>query len=394
MRGGAKFLCFAACLTAAGCAAEGELKIRPIADPSAKLRPGADLLADARAQLVLGNVGLATEAFRRAVRQQPDNVDAYAGLAACYEAMGRYDLARRNYEAALALAPKNPALLDAFAVMLDKQGLRQEAAQVRAEIADLAAASAALDQAEGEPEPASVSAAAWAPAPAAVATAATATETQIVRVPLQPGPPASIVTVALPPAKPAPAAVAMLPPVRPAASITVPLPPARPVAAASPVDLPAPNLAAEAQVDMRTVAGPRLERLSLGEVALFTVNEPQWRPQVVARTAQSTTVRWVPLRAASTARPNIRLLNAARSQGLAARTRNVLLGRGWRLIGIGDAAEIRATSLVLYPASRQALGRSLAAQFGFRSAVTGKSDQLVVLLGRDAAAMRTIRARG
>jgi hypothetical protein len=93
-------------------------------------------------------------------------------------------------------------------------------------------------------------------------------------------------------------------------------------------------------------------------------------------------------------RPNIRLLNAARHQGLAARTRNVLLGRGWRLIEIGDAAEVRTTSLVIYPASRQALGRSLAAQFGFRSAVTGKSDQLVVLLGRDAAAMRAIRARG
>jgi hypothetical protein len=134
--------------------------------------------------------------------------------------------------------------------------------------------------------------------------------------------------------------------------------------------------------------------LSLGEVALFTTDEPRWRPQVVARTAQSTTVRWVPLRTASARRPNVRLLNAARSQGLAARTRNVLLGRGWRLIDIGDAAEVRATSLVIYPASRKALGRSLAAQFGFRSAITSKSDQLVVLLGRDAAGMRAIRARG
>src|SRR6185503_21242823 len=153
MRGGARFPCFAACLAAAGCAAEGELTIRPIADPSAKLRPGADRLADARAQLALGNVGLATEAFRKVIREQPDNVDAYAGLAACYDAMGRYDLARQNYEAALALAPRSPALLDALAVTLDKQGLREEAAQVRAEVADLAAASAALDQAEAQPEP-------------------------------------------------------------------------------------------------------------------------------------------------------------------------------------------------------------------------------------------------
>ena len=378
MRGGARFLCFAACLAAAGCAAECELTIRPIADPSAKLRPGADRLADARGQLALGNVGLATEAFRKVIREQPDNVDAYAGLAACYDAMGRYDLARQNYEAALALAPRSPALLDALAVTLDKQGLREEAAQVRAEVADLAAASAALDQAEAQPEP----------PPVAIASVPTSETLK-----LPPAAPASIVTIPLPVAKPtALTAMAVLPPVTPAASITVPLPPARPVAVPT-VSLPAPNLAAEAKVDVRTVAGPRLERLSLGEVALFTASEPRWQPQVVARTAQSTTVRWVPLRTA-TMRPNIRLLNAARHQGLAARTRNVLLGRGWRLIEIGDAAEVRTTSLVIYPASRQALGRSLAAQFGFRSAVTGKSDQLVVLLGRDAAAMRAIRARG
>jgi tetratricopeptide (TPR) repeat protein len=379
MRGGAKFLCFAACLATAGCAAEGELTIRPIADPSAKLRPGADRLADARAQLALGNVGLATEAFRKVVREQPDNVDAYAGLAACYEAMGRYDIARQNYEAALALAPRSPALLDALAVTLDKQGLREEAAQVRAEIADLAAASAALE-AEVQPEP----------APVAVASTPTS---ETVRLP--PAAPASVVTVPLPVAKPtALTAIAAAPQVQPASSITVQLPPARPVAAGPAVSLPAPNLAAEARVDVRTVAEPRLERLSLGEVALLTANEPRWRPQVVARTARSTTVRWVPLRTASSTRPNIRLLNAARSQGLAARTRNVLLGRGWRLIDIGDATEVRATSLVIYPASRQTLGRSLAAQFGFRSAITGKNDQLVVLLGRDAAGMRAVRARG
>src|SRR5436190_15314163 len=119
MRGGANFLCFAAVLGAAGCAADsGELKIRPIADPSAKIRPGPDRLADARGQLALGNVGLAAEAFRKALREQPDDVEAYAGLAACYDAMGRYDVSRQYYESALALAPKSPALLNAFAVSL------------------------------------------------------------------------------------------------------------------------------------------------------------------------------------------------------------------------------------------------------------------------------------
>jgi hypothetical protein len=129
-------------------------------------------------------------------------------------------------------------------------------------------------------------------------------------------------------------------------------------------------------------------------VALVTYNvSTAWSPKVVARTAQSTTVRWVPLREAS-ARPNIRLLNAARYQGLAARTRDYLLDRGWRKIAIGDASQVRATSIVYYPAHRQGTARSLAAQFGFRATQATEGNELVVLLGRDATARRALQTRG
>jgi hypothetical protein len=149
-----------------------------------------------------------------------------------------------------------------------------------------------------------------------------------------------------------------------------------------------------AEVDVRSAPSPRLERMSLGEVALITYEQPvAWRPRVVARTAQATTVRWVPLRQAS-ARPNIRLLNAARYQGLAARTRAYLMDRGWRKIAIGDATQVRSTSVVYYPTHRQATARSLAAQFGFRATEAGKDNELVVVLGRDAAARRVLQSRG
>ena len=117
-----------------------------------------------------------------------------------------------------------------------------------------------------------------------------------------------------------------------------------------------------------------------------------WSAKLVARTRLSTTVRWIPIENAS-ALANIQLLNAARRQGLAARTRNVLLDRGWRRIDIGDAAQVREKSVVLYPANRSALGRSLALQFGCR-AVVSTGDVLVVLLGRDAAALRVAPHRG
>jgi hypothetical protein len=140
--------------------------------------------------------------------------------------------------------------------------------------------------------------------------------------------------------------------------------------------------------------------LSPGEVALLTTDEPVWQPRAVARTAQSTTVRaqsttlrWVALNDTGT-RPNIRLLNAARNQGLAARTRDYLLARGWRKIEIGDADAVRASSLVMYPEGRHNTGRSLAAQFGFRPGLTQQGQVIVVLLGRDATAGRGAQARG
>jgi hypothetical protein len=132
-----------------------------------------------------------------------------------------------------------------------------------------------------------------------------------------------------------------------------------------------------------TRTGPRLERLSLGEVALITAGGPQWRPKVVSRTAQSTTVRFVPLRSASAGPVRIRLLNAARYEGLAARTRRLLAQRGWRQLAIGNARRVRQSSLVLYPAHQRALAKRLAAQFGIALAKNASGTDVVVLLGRD-----------
>jgi len=344
MRGGIKALFVTAGLAATGCTTSAsDIKIRPLADPGSKLGARNGLLADASAQLAIGNVGLAIEGFRKALREQPESIAALGGLAACYDEMGRYDLSRLNYEAALAIAPTDPVLLNSFAASLERQGKRMEALAVRAEAAQLASAADALDRTQAEAE-----------APAA---------------------PIRVAAVA----QPAPAAVVIGP------SVTVALPPPRPVEAPREVPIPAPTLR-QVAVDLGQFAGPRLERLSPGVVALITIEQPAVQPKVIARTATSTTVRWVPVSVAGVlGRPNIRLLNAARNQGLAARTRGYLLGRGWRKIEIGDAAQVRARSIVYYPASRRMTGRSLAAQFGFASAVQ-QGDVLVVLLGRDAAA--------
>jgi len=61
-------------------------------------------IAEARGHLALGNVALALEGFRKAAREDPNNVEAQAGIASCYAQMRRYDLSRRHFEMALALA--------------------------------------------------------------------------------------------------------------------------------------------------------------------------------------------------------------------------------------------------------------------------------------------------
>ena len=134
--------------------------------------------------------------------------------------------------------------------------------------------------------------------------------------------------------------------------------------------------------------GPRLERMSLGEVALITTPQPRWKPVIVARTLASTTVRFVPIRA-EPAIIRLRLLNAARQQGLAARTRNVLASRGWRDVTIGDADRIRDRSLVLFSEATAAHAQRLARQFGFALARDARPGALTILLGRDAPARLT-----
>jgi hypothetical protein len=111
--------------------------------------------------------------------------------------------------------------------------------------------------------------------------------------------------------------------------------------------------------------------------------------------AATVVAQWVSLKSAEP-RPVIQLLNAARSQGLAAATRVVLASRGWRKIGIGNATKIRQRSVVLYSASNEYneyIARRLAARFHCRAVPAARRGTVVVLLGRDAALRRASSQR-
>jgi hypothetical protein len=483
MKRGGKFFGTAAILSVAACGGEqGKLEIRPIGAPLAAVSKPVPLrIAEARGHLALGNVALALESFRKAMREDPGSVDAQTGVAACYDRMARFDLARRHYEAALALAPRDPHVLAAFAASLDAQGLKSEAASVRAEIAQRVAMAAPAPAAKpvtvlpSIPKPAER----VVPRPQAVAGLARLATPAPVAAPVAPAPPTLKVAAVVPsprqsavvapkpvqsaevtpepnlpaatPPKPIQSAAVVPAPAAPAAkpaigrSVTVALPPARPVAAPQPVAKPVPKSAAVAlspvpvvpvrpAVEVAVVTalppaprvaeppttkpavevpakiarteavaapaptalkpGPRLERTSLREVALVTVAEPKWRPVAVGRSQRSATIRFVPLRQASASVSRVRILNAARVNRLAARTRSYLVNRGWSPMVIGDAPRIRARSVIFYPPERRRTALRLSAQFGFMIAQRPGAREITVLLGQDAARISALRARG
>jgi hypothetical protein len=356
MRGG-KFIGAVPLILACGCASGPDnIEIRALPTALAQgARPISARVAEARGQLALGNVALALEGFRKAVREDPQSVEAMVGMSACYDQMGRFDLSRRYYEQALAVVPTSTQVLGLLARSLDNQGLRAEAAKVRAEIALVTAPVVAKSGAPAslsEPVPALAT---TAPVPAAASPALAS----------RPDP-----VVAVEDSIPAVAIAQASPPLAIGHSITVKLPPARLVALFEqhPPAVPA--------------SAPRLERMSRGEVALVTTARPLWRPYAVATNAGSAAIRFVPLRSRD---PRVELLNAARIDRLAARTRSWLVQRGWSAVAIGNAPAVRSRSIILYPASQRALAQRLAAHFGFAMAVRHGGPKVTVLLGRDAA---------
>jgi len=275
----------AGAMLGSGCASDPAVEVRAVNAP----RPAAgDEIGLAQASLALGNVGLALQQFRQALRAQPDSTDALGGIALCYDRMGRIDLSRRYYEEALALSPADTRLLSGYATALARHGAVAEAQAVISEIALRTKGSAVQ----------------WLIEPA-------------IAEPITPLPPIDV--AASDPLAPQPAATKV-----------------------------------------------RLERISLGEIALVTSGTPSWFKLPAAIPAQS-----------------VRLLNAARRQGLAARHRQQLEGAGWRSIAIGDAPRTRQSSLVLYPTGQGTEARRLAADLRIAAIRPEARADILVLLGRD-----------
>ncbi len=129
-----------AALLASGCTTSGVDKtsttaIAPVpADISA-----ADLTAG-KQQFRQANYGLAEQHFRKAVELRADNSEAWMGLAASYDQLGRFDFADRAYDQLLKVAGRKPQVLNnmGYSQLLrgNKKKARQLLNEARAGMAD------------------------------------------------------------------------------------------------------------------------------------------------------------------------------------------------------------------------------------------------------------------
>lgn len=312
-------LSFVLLLTLLGCAAPGpELQVRPQAASAPE--PAQDRLAHAASLYARGEYALAIEAYRKTIRYEPRNAAAQAGLAASYDRIGRFDLADRYFQLALAIDPRNPRLASIYAQALERHGYMQQAADVlRLASADasgarVATATEAAGASEAEPGAPSIAS-------------------------------GTSVTIALEP-RPVPA-------------------PDRPRPAATPrMQLERVSLA---EVALVTRPEPRrhdaVASIARGSSVRIALDDPVDLSKSPTR--------------------GLRVLNGVGRRGQAARMRAHLQGRGWQPITVGDAAHRLPNSQLLAPARWTGQARLLAGQLPFRVSVVRSPEQsaMVLVLG-------------
>jgi Flp pilus assembly protein TadD len=74
--------------------------------------PGEADLASGKAQFRQANYGLAEQHFRKAIELNANSAEAWMGIAASYDQLGRFDFADRAYEQLLKVAGRKPEIVN------------------------------------------------------------------------------------------------------------------------------------------------------------------------------------------------------------------------------------------------------------------------------------------
>ena len=83
-----------------------------------------------KVQFLDANYGLAEKHFRKAVELRADNAEAWMGLAAAYDQLGRFDFADRAYEQLLNVAGRKPQIVNNMGYSQLLRGDKKKAAKL------------------------------------------------------------------------------------------------------------------------------------------------------------------------------------------------------------------------------------------------------------------------
>ena len=105
---------FFAVFMLAGCSAEslGRIDTTETAALSVSRDISESDLKQGKAHFFESNYGLAEKHFRKAVELRADNSEAWMGLAASYDQLGRFDFADRAYDQLLRIAGRKPRIVN------------------------------------------------------------------------------------------------------------------------------------------------------------------------------------------------------------------------------------------------------------------------------------------
>ena len=122
-------------LLLAGCQSNqiDSTKTTSIAPPQADVS-ASDLKAG-KEQFLEANYGLAERKFRKAVELRADNAEAWLGLAASYDQLGRFDFSERAYQQLFKLSGRKPQIISNYGYSQMLRGNKKEAKKLFQEAA-------------------------------------------------------------------------------------------------------------------------------------------------------------------------------------------------------------------------------------------------------------------
>ena len=115
----------AAVLMVTGCTSSGVDTTKTTAIPPQDV--SSSDLTEGKVQFREANYGLAEKHFRKAVELKADNAEAWMGLAASYDELGRFDFADRAYDQLLKVAGRKPQIINNMGYSQLLRGNRKKA---------------------------------------------------------------------------------------------------------------------------------------------------------------------------------------------------------------------------------------------------------------------------